>query len=334
MSSQQTIPRPHEAPDAFLTAPASEPPPARLRPFHRFFLWLFLIPAIIYVTAIPLVLLPSYFSWAPSHWGPMLDYPWHTQGQNADVVVFGDSSAFLGIDPHRINAQLGIKSLALPDTIGSLPVTRDMPLEFYLAHNTRPRLIVLYFTPWDLNYDNSGETHLYEGEELILRHGTVQQIKDFALQHPLELPSFPLRTYGSFGPGVLKAMLSGANREQQAAQSLGHMDYSESAYPPIAAGCTLPAEDVTATDTAGVRALAAKYRARGYRVVLYLAPIPGCTNSSVFARQTYNGLALAPPAILPSTFFNQDGLYAHMEPAAVPEASRIFADAIAASLGK
>ncbi len=327
MTPQPTLPRPNQTPEAFLTAPPPEPTPAQSSPFRRYFFWLFLIPALLYLTAIPLVRTAGYYRWAPSHYGPILDFAFHTQNQNADIVLFGDSSAFLGIDPRLVNRQLHLKTLVLPNTVGSLPVLGDTALDFYLAHNTRPRLIVLYLTAWDLDYAHSTETHLYEGEEMLLRHGTPGQIAAFTRQHPLEIAAFPLRSYSSLGPGVLKSLLRGTNREQQAAQALGHADDTED-YPPLTPNCTIPQRDVADQRTATARALVARYTAQGYHVAVYLAPIPACTNSQAFAGRSYNGLALAPPAVLPAQDFLADGLYAHMEPASVPAASQRFAQTI------
>jgi hypothetical protein len=330
MSNQPTLPRPAEPPESFLTGPETHPEgPEEARPYRRFFFWLFLIPAILYFSAIPLVRMPSYERWGPSHWGPMLDFAWKTQGLNADMVIFGDSSAFLGIDPRLVDQQLHIKSVVLPNTIGSLPVNGDQALEFYLAHNTRPRLIVLYFTAWDLDYSASADTHLFEGEEMLLRHDTPAQIARFAWKHPLELPAFPLRSYSSVGPAILKSMLQGDNREAQTAAALGHVDDRED-YPAIGPKCSLPARDLESDKADSVRALAEKYRARGYNVAVYLAPMPACANADHFNGNTYGGLAIAPPATLPPGFFKQDGFYAHIEPDSVAAASRVFADAIRA----
>jgi hypothetical protein len=331
MSSQQTIPRTHEAPEAFLTGP--DPAPPKSNRFGRFFVWLFLIPAVLYLGAIPLVRLPSYERWGPSHWGPQLDFAFNTQGQNADVVIFGDSSAFLGVDPRLVNRQLAIKSLVLPNTVGSLPVNGDRALEFYLAHNRRPRLIVLYFTAWDLDYSKEVNDHLFEGEEMMLRHGSLKQIARFALAHPLELPAFPLRNFTSVGTHWLKTLLHHEDRTRETAEALGHVD-DEEEYPAMLEPCELPKRLSRERADATVRGLAEKYRARGYDVAVYLAPMPHCDNTSGFAGNSFGGLALAPAATLPAGDFKQDGFYAHMEPAAVPEASRLFAKVIATKLGK
>jgi hypothetical protein len=330
MSSQQTLSRPVETPESFLTAPVPHSEsPASARPYVRFFFWLFLIPAILYLSAIPLVRMKSYERWGPSHWGPVLDFAWNTQGINADMVIFGDSSAFLGVDPRLVDQQLHIKTVVLPNTVGSLPVTGDQALAYYLAHNSRPRLIVLYFTAWDLNYGATTDTRLFEGEEMLLRHDTPGQIAHFAIKHPLELPAFPLRNYSSVGPSILTKFLHGDNREAETAAALGHVDDQEN-YPPVNPDCQLPARFLREDKDNSVRALAQRYRAEGFNVVVYLAPMPDCSNAARFAQQTYGGLAVAPPATLPTTFFKQDGFYAHIIPEFVPAASRLFANTIQA----
>jgi len=328
MSSQQTLPRPAEDANAFAAGRgASSRSQTSASPCRVYFFWLFLIPAALYLTAIPLVRTPGYYRWAPSHYGPALDFAFNAHNENADVVLFGDSSAFLGIDPRLVDRELNLKSLVLPNTVGSLPVLGDRALESYLAHNARPRLIVFYLTAWDLDFAHSTETHLYEGEELLLRHGTASQIAGFTLKHPLEIAAFPLRSYSSLGPGVLKPLLHGVDRQRQAAQALGHADDTED-YPPLAPNCIIPERDATQRNAETARALSAKYAARGYNVAVYLAPIPACANASAFADLTYNGLAVAPPAVLPAGDFLGDGLYAHVEPDSVPAASRLFAQTI------
>lgn len=328
MSTQQILSRPVAAPEAFLTGPTVPIGTWKAtRPFARFLLWLFAIPAVLYVTAIPLVRMPSYERWGPSHWGPILDFAWNTSGLDADVVVFGDSSAFLGIDPRLVDEQLHLKTVVLPNTVGSLPVTGDQALESYLAHNTKPRLIVLYFTAWDLNYESSADTRLYEGEEMLLRHDTPAQIARFALKHPWELPAFPLRNYSTVGPKIAETLLHGDDREAETSAALGHVDDRED-YPPASPDCRLPTRYLNAGKTDSVRALAQKYRGDGYAVAVYLAPLPACSNAVHFANRTYAGLALAPAASLPAGSFKQDGFYAHVIPESVPTASRLFADTL------
>ena len=168
------------------------------RSYLRFLLLASVLPLLGYFAAFPLVCSRSYEQWGETQWGPELEFPYASGTPNADVVIFGDSSAFLGIDPRIVNAQLGIQSVVLPSTVGSLPVIGDGPLREFLAHHRKPKLIVLYFSAWNLDYQHAAKVRLFEGEEMMMRHASPKDIAHFALQHPLEMAEFPLRLYSSF----------------------------------------------------------------------------------------------------------------------------------------
>ena len=309
-------------------APKAAPPPSRRR-FGWYLFLLLLIPAISFPLPFWIATLPSYEHWSTSQWTPMLEYAYDvhtTPGQTPDVVIFGDSSAFIGIDPRILNRRLGIRSLILPGSIGSIPVTGDAPLRSYLAHNPPPRLLVLYFSPWNLDFSHIPKFRLFEGEEMLLRHGAVREIAAFTLRHPTEMLQFPFRLYSTFGPKMLHAALHHVNREQQTADALGHADYQPA--PSLTASCSIPAHYLSQTGTASVEELRRRYSTLNTRVMVYVAPIPGCRNSAEAADRSYTALSAAPPKVLPPHDFVGDVYYAHMLPSAVPEATDVLAAAL------
>ena len=262
----------------------------------------------------------------------MLDFAFETGPQNADVLIFGDSSAFIGVDPHLVNTQLGLKSLVLPNTIGSLPVTGDLALQRYLAANTPPRLLVLYFSPWNLDYLHARNVHLFEGEEMLFRHGSRAEIFDFARQHPVEILAFPLRLYSTFGPRMILAAMSHQDRERITAEGLGHVSGPD-LVPPLPDSCVLPPKIAAPGSTASIAELARKYTTPQTEVWVYLAPIPGCHNAGRLLRRSFAALDASVPASLPASDFASDGKFAHVRAAFVPDSSRLFANALAKRLG-
>ena len=294
----------------------------------RYLLLLLLIPAIFYPLPFFIATSASYEHWSTSQWTPMLEYAYNTQPQNADVVIFGDSSAFIGLEPKILNRELGIHSLVLPDSIGSIPVTGDMPLRTYLAHNRPPRLLVLYFTAWDLDFAHIPKFRIFEGEEMLLRHGNASEIMQFTLHHPTEMLQFPFRLYSTFGPKMIRAALHHVNREGDTANALGHADYNDTAFPPLKEPCTIPSAYLSQTGTASVQELVRRYSTPKTRVMVYIAPIPNCHNSAEAADRSYASVGASPPAVLPAGFFVGDVYYAHIVPAAVPAASEVFAAAL------
>ncbi len=318
-TSQTATSRPSDA------AATSRPSRNRLA---RYMLLVFLIPLIFYPLPFFIATSTNYEHWATSQWGPMLEYAYDTHPKNADVLIFGDSSAFIGISPKILNAGLGIDSVVLPDSIGSIPVTRDAPLRAYLAHNRPPKLLVLYFSAWNLDFAHIAKVRQFEGEEMMLRHGSPAEIVHFTLHHPTEMLQFPFRLYSTFGPKMIAAALHHVNREEATADSLGHADYNDASYPPLQPDCTLPASYLDQTGMGSVQELVQRYHTPGTEVMVYLAPVPRCRNSALLTQRSYAPLQAMPPKVLPPGFFAADVDYAHVLPAAVPEATAVFARAL------
>jgi len=310
-------------------SPAQPPEPRSLRPFRRFLLLLLLIPALVYIAMFPLAMIPAlgFDRWGGSRWAPVLNFGFHADHQNADVVIFGDSSAAAGVDPRLVDAELGIRSIVLPNTLGSLPVTGDMALRRYLEHNTRPRLIVFYFSPWDLDYDRPGkDKFLFEGEQMLLRNGSWHDIASFARRHPLALLAFPWQANSMLGVKNVWMTLR-TDRQRDTAQAQGHIDYNDP-IGPMHTPCEIPVAYLNDRSSSSVQQVVRRYAARDLHVAVYLAPIPACNNAREITSRTFSELGAAPPATLPATSFAADGLFAHVLPPFVPESSRLLASTL------
>ena len=257
----------------------------------------------------------------------MLDYSYHANSTKADTVVFGDSSAFLGIDPRLIDRELGTHTVVLPNTIGSLQVTGDMALRRYLAVNSQPRVIVFFFTPWDLNFRHASRPEfLFEGEEMLLRNGTLGDIANFALHHPKTFLRFPLQVNALLDFHDLQLALR-TDRRQQAIAGHGHLNYTDpvGSVPP---NCSLPSSYLHAADTSPIRSLIKQYTTPQTTVLLYLSPIPSCNNAGEVAMQHLRGLPVAAPQALPPEWFAADGMYAHILPTHVAAGTQLLVNAL------
>ena len=300
-----------------------------MRSFRRFVGMLLLVPTIVYIATFPLAMIPAlrFDRWGGSKWAPVLNFGFHADHQNADIVIFGDSSAAVGVDPRVLDAQLGIRSVVLPNTLGSLPVTGDMALRRYLEHNTSPRLIVFYFSPWDLDYNQpGGEKFLFEGEQMLLRNGSWHDIASFASAHPLALLAFPWQANSMLGMKNVWMTLR-SDRQRDTERARGHIDYNDPAGT-LQAPCEITAADIRESSSASVEQLMSRYAARGLHVAVYLAPIPACSNSGEITNRDFAPLGAAPPATLPPADFAADGMFAHILPPFVPASSQLFVDAL------
>ena len=238
------------------------------------------------------------------------------------MVIFGDSSALFAVDPVQMSRQLGLKVINLPNTIGGLPVVGDMALRRYLASSRPPRLIVFYFSAWDLDYRSAKGTRLFEGEEMLVRHGSWRQILQFAIRHPHEAFSFPFRVYSGLGPSGLINLFRPNSAVLEVNGHYGHVA-NRLPYPPLASNCDIPEAHIHDSRTASVGDLIRKYSTGQTRALLYLAPVPGCRNVDALLARIRAQSGLPHPAVYPPRDFTDDSYYAHLRPSVVPATTEL-----------
>ncbi len=259
--------------------------------------------------------------------GQLLDYSYQTANQNADVVLFGDSAALYNIDPTQLSRDLALKVINLPNTRDSLAVTGDSSLRRYLETNRPPRLIVFFFAPWDLNlYDP--DLRLYDGEEMLFRHGSWRQIGHFARERPRELLLFPFHFYAAGNE-----LTDFIHREQYAppAVILGHTPYPGGR--PLAADCVFPSWISRVVGTDFVEQLTHNFSSSKTETMIFLSPMPNCLQKPEVLPGGYSHLAVAHPVVLPAADFANDGSYIHQLASSIPVSTEILNRAIQAKLG-
>jgi hypothetical protein len=272
---------------------------------------------------------PAYDRRIGGLYGPALDYGFSVRHADADVVVFGDSSALFGFSPAEVAQALGVSVINLPNTYGSLPVTHDDALESYLHNNKPPRLIVFYLTAWELDFLHAAPNpHLFEGEDMLLRHGSMAEIGSYLAAHPESLLKFPFRFYLTVPKSSLSSKLRHRDFGAVAAATHGHLDYERRDAGLLGPACKIPGDFMSATRTASIEEMLRKYSGASTRTMVYLAPMPACGNSSALSQRSYLGGAVAPPKIMPAGYFGDDGSYAHLQPEAVHQTTQFLIDAL------
>jgi hypothetical protein len=243
-----------------------------------------------------------------SEWSRILDTSYRTRGVDADVVVFGDSSALYDIDILRLSSELHLKVINLPSTLGTLPVMKDEPLREYLKANRPPRLIVYYFAPWGLDAANHPNQFMFDGEELMLRNEGFKRLISFGVKNPAELGLYPFRFYASRSDVVDNLLGIG---EQKPKPVMGHVDFAGKKF--LTADCAMPDKLLRERDFAFTRDLVEK-TPTGSGEMVFLAPVPQCSRAAELASLEYPALGAEPPALLNPTGFADDQLYVHAAP--------------------
>jgi hypothetical protein len=281
-----------------------------------------------------LIRLPQLEAWLPSVYGPTLDFAYRTAGMDADVLLVGDSSLILGIDPSQMSRQLHMKVIALPNTIGSLRTDGEMSLQRYLQSNKPPKLIVLYVNPWNLDYSHIDDgISFYEGEEMMLRHGSLKDIAHFARHHPFGIFKFPFTFYVANLEYSLVAWKDHKHPIEDTRKTGGHYDALYK-ITPYEEPCTLPKLKTREIPMDSAREFIAEYTKPGTKTLVFNAPVPGCEGADLLTGRSYASIGAAPPIVMSPRDFKGDPFYAHPEPSGVPEATDHLTDAVRKALAR
>lgn len=299
-------------------------------------LYLFILLAfalLLYLSPFAILRLPGFERWSSSYEGKNIEYGFTTK-VNADVVVFGESSAMMGIDPRTISSAIDQKVVNLPNTLGSLIVSGELQLQHYLRTNRRPKLLIIYLAPFNLDYAHIQHlANLYEGEEMLVRHGTVGDIFRFARSHSLEILQFPFRFYAVNSFPAMAKNLSKPITPSKIAIELGHTEEKVN-FGTLKSTCSLPASFTNKeASMESVQRLVRRYGGSADRIMVFVAPIPSCGGTLTFLSLPYGELHAEPPKFMPPNSFWDDGYYIHLTPAAVPEATGELIVAIRSFLG-
>ena len=313
--------------------------PPRRTVFLRFLVCLVALPLFLYLLPFAVIRTQAFIRFAGSEFSPSLDYSFTTAGQNADIVIYGDSSAFYGVSPLQMSNDLGMKVINLPNTGGSLPVIDDLPLRYYLSVNRAPKLIIFYFSPWDLDYSHEDSKFLYEGEEVLLRHGSAKEIAAFALKHPFDALEYPFMAYSTGPKAAIVSALHHTDRFRAIAANRGHLDSASvsaggrKAVTNIQSPCVIP-HSYIGKGSQSVQELRAKYANGSTRTLVFLAPVPTCDNVNAIINRDYSEVGAVRPTTLPTASFRNDGMFIHLDPSAVPATTVALSAAVKQALAK
>lgn len=162
----------------------------------RLRLYFYLLPLI----GAPFLLLAAAVLILPSQWFALhsqntylvnLAYGAKLNGADCQVLVYGDSSAMIGIDPSVIRARTGLSTCNIAEFQPMTMLNGTMLLDTYLEHNAPPRFLVFLFAPEDL--DPQSQHHNGPFEAIVYRMRQPHRLTNFlalALHHPNELISW------------------------------------------------------------------------------------------------------------------------------------------------
>jgi hypothetical protein len=199
--------------------------------------------------------------------------------KQCDVLVFGDSTANVGIDPRVITSNTGLSACNIAVTRPVIDDLGGLALDAYLEHNPRPKLLVLQFGPEDFYPARSPWEHAAPFSPLVMLARDVPRPRALRimLRHPAETAQFVLYMLKEeFAPRMAyrAERLQEFHRAlQHAAESNGQLDLA------LPAQTACPASGLPLygpLDPQWGKRWREKYEAQGIPVLIRLSPVPAC----------------------------------------------------------
>ena len=309
----------NSGPSATETAPTS---PADSRRLAFYLLPLILSPILFFVAAYLIV---------PSKWLALrsgntylanLGYGATLYGVDCQVVVSGDSSAMVGVDPGVIRRRTGLNTCNIAEFEGMTILNGTMVVDRYLAQNARPRFLVFLYTPEDFDPQSQRrEVGMYEAATWRLSQPHRLSNLIAVVRRPDEF--FTWAEQG-LRLAVERIMSKPASPEilQFRAEHQGQLPIHA---PPLTA-CE-GGRPYSAPDRNWVSGLRAKYGGQGITVLIDSTPMPPCDPELAYFQQRLPGVIDNSVETVPLEMFTADGRL-HANAAGAARISNMIADQI------
>lgn len=276
------------------------------------------------LVGLPLVAIPAmialgrtdfFLHHGASVWVQANDSIFAMHDRQCDVLVFGDSTAMTGIDPAQVQATTGMRTCNIAVTNAVLAVTDDLALQHFLAHNARPRVLLLQFSPDDLQRESHIWTRTIYAEGLLelLRHSSGHETRKTFLKHPRETIAFAGYIAGYSAYYGLRSLWSFLTFTQMRERTV--VVHNGFFTPPTATltNCEFSERRVDLSDrefaASFVSALRERYMKRAGTVLIDVAPIPACDANLAAYQTQLSGTTSNELRGLPMDLFNDQRHY-------------------------
>jgi hypothetical protein len=285
------------------------PSPTQL--YARYLLPLILIPLLLPIAAVFIV--PT--AWFAQHSGisylATVAYGATLRDTNCQVVIYGDSTAMLGIEPERVRQLTGLSTCNIAEYMGITMLDGTRLVDQYLARNRRPRYLIFNYAPEDLNpnqqYGNTN-IHLFEAITYTLRQRGRGVI--MLLRHPGEFLDWSCRGLRIAAERVVtKPAVSAVTKpfspeiQYLRNRTVGGMVPEDSQ---ALSSCSYQSR-ANAPDRNWIEFLRSKYGRDGTTVLIDATPIPACDPNLSFFRETLAGVVDNRVDTLPVNDFLEGG---------------------------
>jgi len=282
--------------------------------------------------AVPIVILTAAILVIPTDWVaersantflPSLGYGSKLRNADCNVVVYGDSSALIGVSPDIIRKRTGLSTCNIAEVEGVTMVNGTLLVDDFLKHNPRPRFLVFLFAPENLDPESRrGDIEVPDFEGITYRFSRPDKFTGLIamLRHPEALFSWVdhgvrLAIHGL----VAKPFPPEVKMRRYRAHGQGFLDF------PTIHACNYRSL-ARPPNMEFVKSLRSKYNGNGTTVLVDSMMLPACDPDIGYFRRTLSGLIDNQIATLPVSDYYGGGR--HVNPSGSIPLSNMVADQI------
>jgi len=244
-----------------------------------------------------------YVHHADSSYFHQLGYGETLHGTKCDVLISGDSTAMVGVDPAEIQHRTGLSACNIAEYAGIQLLTGTQILDDFLRKNPRPRYLIFLEAPE--NYSNSHDWKFVgtlEGVIFRLRTPPSSAIFKLLAAHPLEMIE-------NAEVGLLSGLRS-LVKKQQVAADVHSRELHQGQFPDKGSARTdcSGKPPLLKPDLVWMKSLRQVYGQGGTRVLLDVTPMPSCDVSLSFYKDEFpRGSLDMPLSEMPLDVYSNSG---------------------------
>lgn len=261
-----------------------------------FALALVLLPVLVVAGAVLIARSSWFMVRTMDPWIQNADRNFSLTGQDCQVLIFGDSTAFTGVYPDVITAATGKTACNISQTVGSVGVNGTFALDAFLENNPRPQIIIFVFAPENL-HPNVSWSHLKYAEGLLqlVRHQSASHIVGTLVSHPGQALGFAAWVYEN----TVREWLHRPYYSRQLFAGVMDLRHTAPLNKPPQTRCTesasfgrTTADDEAAppVDAAWVHNLRQQYSSSVSRALVLVSPLPACDARTEIYRDQLSGV--------------------------------------------
>ena len=246
---------------------------------------LYLLPMILGPLLIPLaavLIVPS--NWFARHSGltylMTVGYGATLRDVNCEVVIYGDSTGMIGINPGIISKRTGLSTCNIAEYMGVTMLEGTRPVDEYLAHNRPPRVMIFSYAPEDLNpREQYGSDNIMLFEAITYRLRQPGGWLNVLFRHPAEFFDWSCRGLRLAAERATAKPF--AQEIEHLRDKTGGQVVLDDAR--VLGDCSYTAR-ISAPDMKWIGYLRSNYSRRGTRVLVDAMPLPVCDPGLGFYR--------------------------------------------------